>query len=253
MSGRGIGDGFGKKILGDGKMDKVREVIKYHKEFFDPELLRHETIASELWPLVTDRITIKADDPPSARSIIHKKILIEGMALHVARLWDNLVVEDMILLFAQNTEKYCESFAYGLEQTIARDEGEAILVGKEYLDFRSFSNIISFSKKHLVDALDPFRKLSHDQRYLIDELMIVRNHIAHRSKKSLGSYKKLLAGYDIQIEKEPGYFLLYVPGQEDQDKIMMYERHGKKRIFMLYIEALRAISNEIVEYLEAVV
>jgi hypothetical protein len=234
-------------------MDKVREAIKYHKEFFDPELLRHETIASELWPLVTDRITIKADDPPSARSIIHKKILIEGMALHVARLWDNLVVEDMILLFAQNTEKYCESFAYGLEQTITRDEGEAILVGKEYLDFRSFGNIIDFSKKHLADALNPFLKLSSDQRKLIGELMIVRNHIAHRSKRSLRSYKNVLAEYDIQSEKEPGYFLLFVPGQDNQDEIMMYERHGKKRIFMLYIEALRSISDEIVKYLKAVV
>lgn len=235
-------------------MDRVKEAIEYHLQTFEPQLSLYEGVTANLWPLTTDRFTIKKDEPLDAEYIISKALLIEGMALHVARSWENLVVEDMILLFAQDTETYCETFSYDLEPTITRNEAEAILIGKDYLDFKSFGNIIDFSKKHLVDVLNPFNQIPSAHQQLIDDLIIVRNHIAHRSRRSLRSYRNVLTKYGLQGDKKPGYFLLFVPGQENPEEITMWIRgEGKKRVFGLYIEALKSASESIVNYLESVV
>ena len=174
------------------------------------------------------------------------------MILHMAALWENVVVEDMIFLFAQDTQTFCSNFGYHMERSITPDEAEAILIGKDYLDFKSFGHIIKISKEYLKPELNPFKQIPTEFRNSIDELFIVRNHIAHMSRKSRRSYRKMTSKSEYGLGSiDVGQFLLSVP--EHGDKAVVFDSAGRKRIFELYIEALEHVSASIVAYLSDII
>jgi len=183
---------------------------------------------------------------------MHSAILMESMVVSFGTLWERLVENDMVLLFAQNTEKYCQEYGYQLPETITRDESEAILVGEKYLGLGYSDRIKHFAKKHLVDNLNPFKKerICASSWNSIDDLIRVRNHVAHRSSMSARSYRELLMT-KYRCEEDIGVSNLLLSTQSKPGIFTPFNR--EKKFYELYIDALKNASQSIVRYLRSVI
>lgn len=168
-----------------------------------------------------------------------KYLLIEGTFLYLVASWDLLVEEDMIVLFSADTRRLCQTLDYDLPKTISKGEAEAILLSlRGYMDFRSVSDILDIARKCLVEPLRLFKFIPQHARNMIDQIYIIRNHIAHFSLRSRVAYERaVLQAHNLSRYRSPGRFLLAVP-------------KGKRKPRLLeYIQSLDDASESIVENL----
>ena len=152
-----------------------------------------------------------------------KTELVEAFVLKVATVWENLVEEDIITSLNRDCSVYGEYLGLRIRKHLNRDECRAIIIGHNYLDFKSIGNLKSFAKKYLAPAQNPFAAITSQATKKIDEFMIMRNVIAHYSDLAWRSYnKKMKEEYNYKRVPEPGDFLIAVDTRTNEYRWSKY-------------------------------
>ena len=134
--------------------------------------------------------------------------LLEAFVLRVAVRWEVLVIQDIITSLNRNSSKYSAEIGLNLNRHLTRDESEAILIGHRYIDFKNAHQVIDFSKRHLVDRLNPFKLIDPNISKKIDQFFTMRNYLAHYSSYARRKYKRMITkDYKLNRVYEPGAFL----------------------------------------------
>ena len=137
--------------------------------------------------------------------------IVEAFVRRCTVRWELLVTWDMLTSLNRDCSQYAMALGLKLPRHLSYDECKAILYGPRYLDFKGTEDILRFSKKYLVPALNPFLAVPKGVRDRIDEFLLVRNVLAHYSDASIRSYKTLMKDtYDYSRIPEPGAFLISV-------------------------------------------
>lgn len=190
----------------------------------------HEQFESNLQALesIVDRLSAKSVGLNAAE----RDILLEAFALQLASCWEELVVEDFVDALNRDTTQYAKHVGITLPKDLSRDICFGLLVGDRYLDFRSIGDLIGHSKELLVAMYNPFIHIPARLRQRIDDFSILRNYLAHRSRRAERSYSKMIRDkrYNYTYIVRPGSFLRGI-----------HENTGRRR-FLFFLDGFRDAS-----------
>ena len=143
------------------------------------------------------------------RTKFEKLELMEAFVLKVATCWEILVEDDIIASLNHDSSAYASELGLRLRNHLTRDESEAVLTGRGYMDFKSVGEIKGFAKRCLVDSFNPFRLIPKDIGRKIDHFFIIRNLIAHQSRYAMRKYERMMTNhYGMKKIPEPAEFLI---------------------------------------------
>lgn len=195
-------NGLGESMESKANDNPIQELIDYHKWWVEKRLSLYEKIASKLWPPTDsflDSFTpvygteVKEEEKNGKKYTIQSfgpdtlhtnMVLLEGLVLHLTAIWEALVTNTIVLLFAQDTSNYSRRFDYRLEKTISVDVAWAIVIGDRYLDFGTFAYIKSIEKKFLAQDLRPFTHVPEGIQKLIDQIYIYCGTVLHTKARN---------------------------------------------------------------------
>jgi hypothetical protein len=137
--------------------------------------------------------------------------LLEALVHRVSVRWELLVEQDIIISLNHDASTYAKALGLKLRRHLTMNECEAILTGFRYLDFKGVGDVKGFGKKYLVERYNPFRAISADHTRQIDEFLVMRNLLAHYSRRAWMSYRHAIrTNHRLQRVREPGEFLAAV-------------------------------------------
>lgn len=138
-----------------------------------------------------------------------KQELLEALLLRVVTRWERLVENDIITSLNRDSSQYGHALDLQLPKHPRRDECEAILLGTKYLDFKSAGNVKSFGRQYLVRRYNPFEALTPDLIEKIDEILVIRNLLAHDSSRAWRSYRSTMRKrHRFKRIPNPGKYLM---------------------------------------------
>ena len=163
------------------------------------------------------------------KSIAVKQSIFEAFVLSICANWEILVEELLVDCLNKDASKYCDYTGYKLRRHLSRDECKAILIGINYLDFKSTENLKEISSNILIPECNPFIKIPAANGRKINEFFKIRNYLAHRSDAAKRSLLKLYQDrYGLKTFVEPGRFLLAKDPNEKIPRIGIYINNFKK-------------------------
>ncbi|MDP9078459.1 MAG: hypothetical protein M3O71_13585 [Bacteroidota bacterium] len=134
--------------------------------------------------------------------------------------------EQMICECLQNdTTQLSRELDLSLPNSISLDECLGYLSGLGYFDLKSASNLKTVAKKVLIKERNPFENISAEARNMIDDFYVLRNYVAHRSKKSKKSLIKTYAKYNQSQFQDVGEFLLS-KNENGKSKTIRFQNFG---------------------------
>jgi hypothetical protein len=122
-------------------------------------------------------------------------------------------------VFSYNVLTYCVSLdttqlAKNLNLTlpfkISFDNAQAILNGMNFTSFSNIKELNTLASKILVKKFNPFQQFLQPMTKHVDEAIIIRNYIAHKSNSSKTKLMKVYKTYGIKTFVEPGEFIQIV-------------------------------------------
>ena len=157
---------------------------------------------------VLDKIAAKIVKRQMGADSAESDALAEGLVLTVAGYWEEVVDEDFVDALNRDTSAYAQRIGIELPKNLSRDVCFGLLVGDGYLDFRNTGDIVGRSKKVLLPEYNPFVHLTKTVQKSIDQFYILRNYLAHRSKRAHRTYRGMLeADFGYVRVVRPGVFL----------------------------------------------
>ncbi|WP_333810111.1 hypothetical protein [Flavobacterium sp.] len=148
--------------------------------------------------------------------------IIEAFTIKSICDWEWYIERMLCETLKNDTTKLSETLDLVLPKKISTDECFVYLNGLNYFDLKNASNLKDISKKILVDDYNPYLKISNEAKNKIDEFYIIRNYVAHKSKKSKKSLMNIYKKYDILEFRDAGEFLLS-KGNENSKTIMVQD------------------------------
>lgn len=169
------------------------------------------TYAGLLRKLIPARKVILDRNQEQELAKTEKAELVEALVIQCAARWEVLVESDIIASLNRDTSEYAANLGLRIRRHLSRDEIEAMVIGRQYLDFRSVGDIKSFGRRFLVPNLNPFQAISKDHAKRIDEFMCIRNLLAHRSSYARRAYRRMTQEhFGYTNIPEPAAFLCVV-------------------------------------------
>ena len=150
--------------------------------------------------------------------------IIEAFTIKSICDWEWYIEKMISETLKNDTTKLSETIDLELPKKISTDECFAYLNGLNYFDLKNASNLKTISKKILIDDYNPFLKINNEAKNKIDEFYIIRNYVAHKSKKSKKSLINIYKKYEILEFIEAGEFLLS-KGNE-KSKTIIFQDYG---------------------------
>lgn len=135
--------------------------------------------------------------------------------------WETFIQNVIIYCVAIDTSKISEYLDLRLPKKVSFENSFAIVNGLNYLSVSSSSELKGLAKKIITENNNPFEQFEIKFLKKIDEAYVLRNYIAHKSKKSKSSLLKMyLNRYNINYFIVPGQFL----SEKIKDEIGEYPR-----------------------------
>lgn len=134
--------------------------------------------------------------------------LFEAFTIKAICDWEWYVEQIICECLKDDTSQLSIELDLTLPQKITFDECIGYINGLGYFDLKSGSNLKSIAKKILPKARNPFENISSEVRNRIDDFYILRNFVAHRSKKSKKALLRTYLKYNQNKFQEVGDFLL---------------------------------------------
>lgn len=141
--------------------------------------------------------------------IFETEEILEAFLIKIICDWEYFIENTIISCISKNTKTLSEYLGLQLPITMTIDECTAILNGFGYFNVKNVTNLKTLSRKILNLKLNPFLNISKENTKTIDNMYILRNYIAHKSKVSYRALLKIYKqDYNINVFVEPGKFLL---------------------------------------------
>ena len=157
------------------------------------------------------------------RTADEKASIFEAFTLRICALWESLVEELFIGCLNRDTSTFVKTTGFKLPKHITKDMSKAVLLGLDYLDFKSMGNLKSVSRKILVDHCNPFTTISNEKARKIDEFFKIRNYLSHYSHASRRSLHNMYKDrYRMRKFVEPGFFLMARDSTQDMVRMGVY-------------------------------
>jgi hypothetical protein len=138
-----------------------------------------------------------------------KREIAESALLRICAYWESFVVAEFVDCLNIDSSRLAEHLGVLLPKHLPLSLCEAILLRDGYFDFRSVDDLKSRAKKMLPDHVNPFAKIDKAVAKKIDEVFMIRNYLAHRSKAARRSLDRMYSNtYGFERFREPGAFLL---------------------------------------------
>jgi len=135
-----------------------------------------------------------------------KTELLEAFVLRLVTLWEVFVENVVVACLNRDTSQYAKSRGLVLRKHLSADECRAILTGLGYFDCRSVGEIQGIGRQVLV--VNPFAVIPKPTCRKIDELIIMRNYLAHYSGKAKRRLDTVYKNtYHMKQFRQPGNFL----------------------------------------------
>ncbi|MBI9036470.1 MAG: hypothetical protein JEZ03_18590 [Bacteroidales bacterium] len=126
---------------------------------------------------------------------------------HVAE-WEIFIQNIFAYCIAIDTTAICNHLELDLSKKISFDNAYAILNGLNFFTATSTSELKGLAKKIITEKNNPFTQFDKTVLNNVDEVYILRNYIAHKSKKSKQRLQKMYKDrYRLTDFQNPGHFL----------------------------------------------
>jgi hypothetical protein len=143
------------------------------------------------------------------KSVRAKRSVFEAFVLSICANWEVLAEELLVDCLNNDPSKYRTYTGFKLPRHLNRDTCKAILIGINYLDFKSVEQLKDVSNNILTPKCNPFAKISASNGQKINEFFAIRNYLAHRSYAAKRALLKIYKNrYNLKTFVEPGVFLL---------------------------------------------
>ncbi len=140
-----------------------------------------------------------------------KEELTEAFLIRINTKWQKLCEYTVYSSIMEDPTKFINILKISNSKSLNKKEIELLIKkdnGGRYLSTSNFKSLLSTTKKYLVDANNPFLKISVENGNVLNELNDVRNYIVHESEIAKEKYFKILDKYNIPQETLPGKFLI---------------------------------------------
>ncbi len=162
-------------------------------------------------------------------TIQEKRSIFEAFVLSICADWECLVENLLIDCLNKDTSRYVEYTGFSIPKHITRDTCKAILIGINYLDFKSTDQLKKLGKFILIQTCNPFPSIPASDCRRIDELFTIRNYLAHRSFAARRSLQHLYKSkYHLGHFIEPGTFLLARDKERKMPRLGVYINNFKE-------------------------
>jgi hypothetical protein len=145
--------------------------------------------------------------------------VVEAFTIKTVCDWEWYVERMICECLQSDTKQLSKELDLILPISISPDECLGYLNGLGYFDLKSCSNLKTVAKKILEKNKNPFENISSEARNLIDDFYVLRNYVAHRSKKSKKSLLKTYSKYGQHTFQDVGEFLLNKNSSKDGNLI----------------------------------
>jgi hypothetical protein len=197
--------------------------LRKNHDPFDSAVLRYRTFVDKI---VNAQHVVNTQE---------KRDIAESVLLRLCANWEYFVDEHLVDCVNCDYTKLSKHFSVHIPDNPSWDLCHALIIGSEYKDFRSFSDLKAFSKKILPIESNPFLSVSSKNASKMDEAYKIRNYISHYSRSSyralMNVYKEI---YKMERFLEPGQFLL---------------AYDAKRLWV-YFDAFMGASNDMKAWME---
>ena len=168
---------------------EFKDILYWYLHFFDK--------------IVFAKVVVKEEDK--------KEELTEAFLIRINTKWQKLCEHTIYSSIIEDPTKFKKEL--NLSNSVFLDKKECeILIKKNnrgrFLSTSNYNSILSATKKYLVDANNPFLKISVENGNVLNELNDVRNYIVHESEIAKENYFKILDKYNTPHETFPGKFLI---------------------------------------------
>jgi hypothetical protein len=172
--------------------------LRKNHEPFDESLARYRAFISKI--IGAERVVSSPEE---------KRDVAESVLLRLCAHWEAFIDEHLIDCVNRDPSRLSEFFGATIPKNPSKGLCQALLIGENYWDFRSFGDLKGYSRKILPDESNPFLQVSTANTKKIDQVYKIRNYLSHYSAKA---YRSLMAmykqDYDMDRFFEPGRFLL---------------------------------------------
>ena len=165
---------------------------------FDEALSRYRTFIKKI--INAQRVVSTTEE---------KRDIAESVLLRLCANWESFIENHLVDCVNCDPSKLSTYFSVTIPRNPDWNLCYALLVGRNYLDFRNFGDLKSFTKRILPGTSNPFLSISRTHSRRIDEVYKIRNYLSHYSATSrrhlMDVYRET---YQMQRFLEPGQFLL---------------------------------------------
>lgn len=168
---------------------EFKDILYWYLHFFDK--------------IVFAKVVVKEEDK--------KEELTEAFLIRINTKWQKLCEYTVYSSIMEDPNKFINILKISNSKSLNKKEIELHIKkdnGGRYLSTSNFKSLLSTTKKYLVDANNPFLKISVENGNVLNELNDVRNYIVHESEIAKENYFKILDKYNIPHETFPGKFLI---------------------------------------------
>lgn len=143
------------------------------------------------------------------RTKTEKQDVAESVLLRLCAHWERFVDEHLVDCVNVDHSKLTDFLGVKIPRHPSRNVCQAVLYGGGYRDFKGFGDLKGFSKKVLPDPSNPFLAVTQAHADKIDEVLTIRNYLAHYSAVAERSLERVYKkNYTLRRFEEPGRFLL---------------------------------------------
>ena len=137
--------------------------------------------------------------------ITEKYEVYESFVLKICVTWETFTNDLFALCLKNNTSQYSKFLGVKLPKRPSLELCAVLISGYRYIDSR---RVAEDAKKILTPDYNPFSEKAPGRKK-IDEFFAIRNYVAHRSKASKRSLRRIYQDtYHLKQFQEPGRFLL---------------------------------------------
>lgn len=151
-----------------------------------------------------------------------KRRLAESVLVLAVSHLERFIEAIFVCHLAPDVAKAGRAWGLDLSGSVSAPVATALIAGDRYFDFKSFGELRSRARKLLI--AHPFDRVGRADVKRFDEILAMRNHILHRSRKTL-----------LQLRS-------HVPGRREVG-VHLKARVGKKTRLRVYLETLAAVSR----------
>jgi hypothetical protein len=163
----------------------------------------------------------------NAKRLVKRQLIMltESIFFSGFRAYENFIRDAFLLYCLEKRPESGKRVVSYLRPKSFQHAEELIQSSLQFLDWNTAETIIKRAELYLLDGF-PVKTPYTSGKETFDELRLLRNHIAHRSKTSMNGYRKVLRRYfgtePLELPEPGEYLLLTDKHERSKYKLLTY-------------------------------